>query len=470
MKKLLYTLVFLLATGTLQAQEYMTIARARELALAKNEDIKIAETTIQKSKAEQKAARTNYLPSFSAIAYSLYLKDNYKRDMYLPTATPNLTTGKLDPNIMVNPSTGQPIIGADGNPIFNMYAYMPIDISLQGAYMAGVMVEQPLFTGGKIIAGNKMATIGVEMAEENLQLKKSNAIAEVDNAYWIYVSVQSKVKLAESSEYMLKNLLERVQNAYNAGLATRNDVLKVQVEYDKAILNLQKAKSGLAITRMSLCRVTGLAFDTQIVTDSIISIPADIALQLGNEKISNRPEYKLLEQKIFLEEQRIKTACAEFLPVAGISAGYIYTGGVKLNNEVNNQGNLGVMATLKIPLFSWGKGIQKISAAKTEKSIAEYEFQKNTDLMNLEVENAKLNLKDAVLKVQISETGLKQATENLKVSNDNYEVGRELLTDRLIAQTQWEKAYNEVIEAKTEFKLQETEYLRVTSKLNTVGN
>ncbi len=51
------------------------------------------------------------------------------------------------------------------------------------------------------------------------------------------------------------------------------------------------------------------------------------------------------------------------------------------------------------------------------------------------------------------------------MSNDNYEVGKELITDRLIAQTQWEKAYNELIEAKTAYKLRETEYLRVTASL-----
>jgi outer membrane protein TolC len=465
MKKTLYTIIILLGVATLHAQEYMTLERAREMAFVKNEDIKIASAGAQKAKADKAAARTNFLPSISAEATGLYLKDNIVKEMYLPTVTPDITTGELKPNIMINPVTGMPVTGSDGNPLFNMYAYLPLEISLQGACMAGIKMEQPLFTGGKILAGNKMADIGVEMSAENIQLKKMSAISEVDNAYWLYVSVQSKVKLAASSVEMLRSLLDRVQNSYEAGLATRNDVLKVQVEYDNASLNLQKAKSGLELTRMSLCRITGLDFTTQIVTDTVIIISDDILQQYGSEDVTLRPEYRLLEKSVALEEQRVRTVLADYLPLIGISAGYNYIDGIKINSIDYSQDNINVMAMVKIPLFNWTEGKQKVASAKAVESMKEYELEKNTGLLRLEIENAKLNLRDAALRIEISESGLKQAGENLKISNDNYLVGRELLTDRLIAQTQWEKANNEVIEAKTAYKMQETEYLRVTAKL-----
>ncbi len=465
MNRLIYTIVMLCISITTYTQEYMTLERARELALSKSEDIKIAVAMAEKANAEKKAARTNYLPSISAEATGMYKPDNIETELYLPTLTPDATTGELTPNVMVNPATGTPVMGADGNPVFNMYAYLPLEVSLKGVYMADITLEQPIFTGGKIIAGNKMADIGVEITEENIQMKRMNAISEVDNAYWLYISVQSKVKLAQSSVDMLNELLKRVKISNEAGLASQNEVLKVQVEYDKATLNLQKAKSGLELTRMSLCRVTGLDFSTQIVTDSTIVISDNILQQYGSEDVTNRPEYKILEKNIALEEQRIKTVRADYLPSAGISAGYNYMGGIEINSEDFHQDGINIMASVKIPLFNWTEGKQKIASAKAERSIKEFEFEKNVGLLRLEIENAKLNLKDAALRIEISERALEQANENLRVSNDNYGVGKELLTDRLIAQTQWEQAFNTVIEAKTAYKLQETEYLRVTAKL-----
>ncbi len=465
MKKLLYTAVMLTMTIALQAQEFMTLERARELALSKNEDIKIANATEQKYMADQKAARTNYLPSISADATGMYMHDKIEQELYLPTYTTDLTTGTLSPNVAINPATGDVIMSADGIPVFNEYAYLPLEVSLRGAYMAGLTIEQPLFTGGKIIAGNKMADIGVEMAEENIQLKRMDAISEADNSYWMYVSVQSKVQLAEKSVDMLKGLLDRVENSYNAGLVNRNEVLKVQVEYDDARLNLQKAKSGLELTRMSLCRVTGLDFNTPIVTDTTILFSKEIFSLFGTEDVTSRPEYKILEKNIELEEQRIKTVRADYLPTVGMSAGYNYIGGIEMNSENYSQDGFNIMASVSIPLFKWTEGKQKIASAKTQKSIQQYELEKNDGLLRLEIENAKLNLQDAALQIEISESALVQANENLKISNDNYKVGRELLTDLLIAQTQWEKAYNAVIESKSAYKLQETEYLRVTAGL-----
>ncbi|MFV0346207.1 MAG: TolC family protein [Bacteroidales bacterium] len=465
MKKIIYTIVLLFVITATQAQEYMTLARVRELALSKNEDIKIAEATAEKSLADQKAARTNYLPSASIDATAMYRHSKVEFEQYLPTYTPDLSTGELTPNVVIDPSTGSVVTGADGVPLFNMYAYMPLEISLRGAYLANIQLEQPVYTGGKITAGNKMSDIGVEMSEDNIQLKKLNTVSEADNAYWLYVSVQSKVKLARSSVEMLDSLLTRVNNSYDAGLVSRGEVLKAQVEYDKARLNLQKAKSGLELTRMSLCRITGLDFDTPITTDSSIIISDDILQQANKEDITKRPEYRLLTKGVELEEQRIKTARADYLPELGVSAGYGYLGGIELNSNKYSQGSLNLMASIKIPLFNWGEGKQKIESAKAVKATKEYELTKNADLLRLEIERAKLNLQDALLRIKISESGLDQAAENLRISNDNYEVGREPLTDRLIAQTQWEKAYSELIDAKTSYKIEETEYQRVTATL-----
>ena len=453
------------AAAGVQAQEFMTLQRARQLALEQNEDIKIAEVTAQKSTYDQKAARTNYLPTLSAQLSGLYLKDNLQTELYLPTVSPDLTTGQMKPNVAVNPATGQPIVGSDGNPVFNMYAYMPIEISLHGAYMAGITAEQPLYTGGKIMAGNKMADIGVQMSQENILLKRSGTNSEADKAYWQYVSVQSKVALAQSNVELMQRLVERVQNAFEVGKITRNEVLKVQVESDKAVMNLQKAKNGLELSRMSLCRVTGLSFDTQIVTDSLIAVSDSAALPAASADVSQRSEYKLMQQNIALEEQRIKTVRADYLPTVGVSAGYNYVGGVEINSTKYSKGNMSLMASVKIPLFSWTEGKQKIASAQTMKQIKEYELEKNTSLMQLEIENAKFSLSDAALRVEMAQIALLQAEENLRVSNDNYEVGRELLTDRLMAQTQWQMASNELIESQTAYKLQETEYLRVTAGL-----
>ncbi|MDD4107896.1 MAG: TolC family protein [Prolixibacteraceae bacterium] len=447
-------------------QETMTLRQAREMALRQSETLKMADKQIEKAGIQKEAARTLRLPSFSATATGIYQDKDFAMELTLPTQTPNLQTGELEPNIMIHPVTGEPVTGPDGNPVFNMYAWMPLNVSLSGTYLAGVALEQPVYTGGKINAGNKMADLGIEMAGENKTLQRMNTIAEADNAYWTYISVFQKVKLARQAVEMLAELVEKAADAHEVGMSNRNDLLKAQVEYNNARLNLQKAQNGLELSRMNLCRITGLPFSTAIsAADTIFTVNPPAGISTDNEIFTQRPEYRLLEKNIDMQVQQIKLAKADFLPTAGIQAGYNHIGGVEFSGTEFSNSSLNVLASVKIPLFHWGEGMKKINSAKIDKEITELEMEKNKQLMQLEAEQSSLNLQLAWERIQMNETFLQQAEENLRVTRDNHEVGMETITGLLIAQTQWQEAFSELIDSKTDFKIKETAWLKATGKL-----
>jgi len=166
-----------------------------------------------------------------------------------------------------------------------------------------------------------------------------------------------------------------------------------------------------------------------------------------------------------MQEQNIRMARADFLPTAGFQAAYTHIGGIKLSETDFSNTSLNVLASVKIPLFHWGEGIKKIKAAKIDKEIQELELEKNSDLLQLETEQARLNVMLAWERIQMSETALAQAEENLRVTQDNYEVGMETITELLMAQTSWQKAFSEWIDSKTDYKMKKTAWLKSTGKL-----
>lgn len=468
MKKIITILLFSMLIYTMQgtAQEQMTLQQAREMALKKNENLKIAGKYLEKTKAQKAAVKTMRLPAFSAMGMGIYQNKDIEIELILPTQVPNPMTGQLEPNLMIDPSTGYPVMGSDGNPVFNMYAWLPLNISLSGAYVAALMLEQPFYTGGKISAGNKMANIGIEMADENIELERMNTVAALDNAYWTHISVQQKVKLAQQAVEMLTELVQKANNANEIGMSNRNDLLKAQVEHNNAKLNLKKAKNGFELSRMNLCRLTGLPLNAEITAmDTTVTVEPLAELALKVETISRRPEYQLLKKNVAMQEQNIRMARADFLPTAGFQAAYTHIGGIKLSETNFSNSSMNVLASVKIPLFHWGEGIKKIKAAKIDKEIKELELEKNTELLQLEAEQARLNVKLAWESIQMSETAVAQAEENLRITQDNYEVGMETITELLIAQTSWQKAYSEWIDAKTDYKIKETEWLKSIGNL-----
>jgi outer membrane protein TolC len=314
-----------------------------------------------------------------------------------------------------------------------------------------------------------MADIGIQMGAENIELQQMNTVAEADNAYWTYISVNEKVKLARQAVEMLTEIVETARNSYEVGMVGRNDLLKAEVELNNVKLDLQKALNGLEISRMNLCRVTGLPFSTPVVaTDTVIDVQEPVTLQPAGETVDLRPEFRLLQGNIALQEQKIRLARAEFLPTAGIQAGYSHIAGIEFSDKEFSNTSLNVLASVKIPLFHWGRGIKKISAAKIDKEISELELEKNRQLLELETEQALLNLELGWERVQMAKTALEQAEENLRVARDNYETGMETISEFLRAQTQWQQAYSELIDSKTDFKIKETVWLKATGRLREV--
>ena len=464
-KQIIPSLAIILSATLITAQEQMSLQRYRELALQHDEDVRMAGMQLEKAKAERAVARTYRLPSISASGTGAYLHNDFDYELTLPTMRPNLQTGMLEPNIMVNPQTGEPIIGTDGNPLFNMYAWMPLSLSIKGAYTAGLMLEQPVYTGGKINAGTRLAKIGMEMAGENIGLQKENTLLEADRAYWNFVAVGEKVQLAQHAVDMLSKIVEVAQNSVEVGLAHQNDLLKARLEYSNALLSLREAQNGLELSRMNLCRIAGLPLEASIVaTDTVIAVKKNPFTE-GKESIQNRPEFRMLEKSIKMHDQQIKMAKADFLPTGGVQAGFRYIGGIELGPEKISSSGLSVMASVKIPIFHWGEGSNTIKSARIDKEIKGLELEKNKQLMQLEMEQARLNLQVAFERIQLNELALEQAEENMRITRDNYEVGMQTLSDYLMSQTQWQEVYSNLIDAKTSYKIQETVWQKASGQL-----
>lgn len=415
-----------------QKELLLTQAECRELALQHNEELQKATHGLQQAELDKDIAFSAYLPKFDGMASGTYM--------------------------------------------FPDMDMMGMELQMRGMYLAGISVIQPLYAGGKIMAGNKLARIGRKSAAENLRKTRMDVMAEADKAYWNYIAVKQKVRMLETYQIQMDTLYRQVETAVKAGMGTDNELLRINAKRSEISYQLQKARNGTDLCRMALCHTLGENLDTQpIPIDTLIQVTAPTRL---DESIALRPELKLLEQQVAAREQQIKVVRGDILPQIGLSAGYAYYGNIKLNGmTADPQGNyipftqklddgIGlVMASVSIPLFHWGEGLKKVKRAKLDLLNAQLDLQQNTRLLNIETRQAIQNLTDGYNMVQTAQAGSEQAEENLRVMRDRYTNGLSTLTDLLDAQSQWQQAESNRIEALTQYKIYETEYLRCTGRL-----
>lgn len=468
--KYLISILLFVACGTVHGQVYLNLEKCREMALESSKKMAIAAKQEEKAGFDQKSYRANFLPKISATGLYAYMqkKTSFTIDGgYLPTYLPG-ADGKLYPNLYLDPTTKLPVMGPDGLPVFSQYAFMPdieLELGLRGVYSAGVMLEQPVYMGGKVRSAYRMATIGKEMAELNKAYSRAEVILEADEAYWQYLRVVELVVSAQKFKAVVGELVRNLNDAYEAGMASRNDLLKAQVRENEADLMLQKAENGKALAGMNLCRVIGIdLYATLDVRDTLHETVTPGVIQSG-EGVQQRPEYNLLEKEVELKQRQVALTRSDFLPELGVAASYGYSGGITLNGQSADVASFMAMASLKIPIYHWGEGRGKVRAMKAEQEMSQLKKEELSQMMLLEIARARYNIEDSRSRVQLTRKSLEQAEENLSSSKNQYEVGMETITNYLEAQAQWQKAWSDWIDAKTELRLSETRYLKATGRL-----
>jgi len=468
--------LLLLTTVTTLAQpqkRFLTLEQCRAIALDSSAILRNAQLTEEKTDLDRKAVITNFLPKFSGYGLYLWTSDSFDYD-FSGGALPVYKNvyGNLVPDLMKDAAGN--IVYNNGIPVFNQYAIIPpmtLSVDLANTFTAGVSVTQPVFMGGKIISGYRMAALGTEMAKLNSELKAEEVTVSVDEAYWMYVKTCRLLEAAESFDSTVTEVYRFVEDAIDVGMATSTDLVKVEVQRNNAALAVAKARNGKRLSMMNLCHILGLPLTTEIevdqsgfTLDSTAVIPESIAL--GSDSIENRADYRLLAGQAELKRRNVDFVRSDFLPQLGVMASYGYSYGLKLMDEtLLNQAGFTVMATLKVPIFAWGEGYLKIKSAKKEYEMAQNELERLSGMMELEKAKNSYAVSEAALQVRLAESSLRSAENNLKVCRDQYELGMETIVNVLEAQSQWNKCSCDYISAVADYKLSCTKYLKSIGRL-----
>ena len=446
------------------AQDTLTLARCREMALAHNKQIAIAAQNQDKASALVKAYRANFLPKVSATGLAYYSGTDH--NLQVPVGDVQL----FDPDQLAAgiPPTLQPIMG-QLKPMLDQFATVSIPdlnlaLNMNNSYLAGVQAVQPLYMGGKVVAGYKMAKAGKDLSELNRHLTEAEVIVQADEAYWMYVRACELKKSAEKYREVVAELQRVVDNAQAVGLKSQNDAMKVQVKLNEADLQLLRADNGVRLARMNLCHVAGMPLLSEVTLPATFDDNPPLTDTAAD--ITTRPEYAMLGKQIEMKQQERNLTRSDFLPRVGVTGAYRYAYGLRLNDQVMlRDGGFSAMVSVSIPLWQWGEGINKVKAAQTDIKIMQLQREDATEQMQMEALQTLNAYEEARMEVRLTTQSLAQAEENLQTSRHHYEAGMETLADYLEAQTLWQKAACDLINARATLRLSETRYLKAAGRL-----
>lgn len=452
------------------------------MALRNNKTLSASRLQLDMAHYKVKAAKTKYLPHVSALGgYELtsreisLLSDDQKASL---SSAGTHATGALHSDLSsalsglaqqgaISPELANGLgnlfgqVGSKLGSVVDGVGQKVVDAlhtDTRQMYTISVMLTQPIYMGGGIIAANRMAKIGEEMAANNIEATTQSTLHSIDQAYWLVVSVHHKKQLAESYLEVVKKLDNDVQKMIAEGVATRADGLKVAVKVNEAEMSLTQAENGLALSKMLLCQLCGLPVENDVHLEDEESTDLVTTTNVENTDNSvameNRPELKLLDNALDLSRQSTKLVRAAFLPQVILTGGYMASNPNLFNGferKLSGVWNVGVV--VRVPLWNWMEGTYKVRASKIASSIVQLERDEISEKIELQVSQCKFKVNEANRRLTLARKNVENAEENLRCANVGFKEGVLQTTDVMAAQTAWLQAQSQKIDAEIDVRL-----------------
>jgi outer membrane protein TolC len=449
---------------SVHAQDIISLEKCKALALENNSKAQNSQLSLEAARQTKKEAFTKYFPSISGTGTG-FIANRAMMSMEMDVSSmmaPMMSA--FSPAIEWAMTQGAPI-DPDVLEALNNGDPMKIE-ALKKGVIGAVMAMQPIFAGGQIINGNKLAKIGVEVAELQKTMSDDEITLTVEQYYWQIVALEEKTKTIAEAEILLNRVHTDVKNAMDAGLINRNDLLKVELKQNELESGKLKLANGLKLIKMVLSQFIGLSSNDFEVDKSLIE---NVSLTLNTRTdhssvLQQRTEYRLLEKSIKVGELQVKMETGKHLPTVAVGAGWNYMSFDKGSSSAMKQDFGMVFATVSVPISDWWGGSYAIKKQKLQVKIAENDKRNAEEMLLIQMQQLWNDVEEAAQQVQLADKAIASALENVRLNTDYYEAGTSLLTDLLDAQNTLQQARDQHTEAATLYCVRLAKYRQVTGQ------
>lgn len=332
--------------------------------------------------------------------------------------------------------------------------YASVDARLQmleGGTLLSAMAVQPIYAGGRIVNGNRLAELGVQAAELKLAMTTDEVNLNTQEYYWRVVSLHAKVATLRQAMLLLDTLERDASAAVKAGVIEKNDLLKVRLKKNELQASEIQLRNGIQLATMALCQYVGIPYneDADYRFDPVPTLPHFSILNSQLSTPDSRTEAQLLDLAVRAADLQKKMTLGESLPQLAVGATSFY------QNFMGNgmQGNALLFATLSIPVTSWWETSHQVRKADLQRQQALAQRNDLVEQMALQNRQAWNEANEAYTQIAVHRQAVDLARENLAEVQNYYKAGLQGMSDLLEAQTLLTQAQNNLTDQYITFQL-----------------
>ena len=423
------------------AQKPITLEQAIELSLKNNKDIEQARLEVERAEAELRQERAALYPTLDLTSGL-----SYGSDLFLDNITEQRIDQLTEEAAENNPNLSEEEAREQAEDRFTDISTTSFDFN------GGLGINYDIYNGGRRGASIRAARKQLRSTELNLETVVEQNRFETSRDYYNLQNSDAQVEIQEAAVEDASQTLRDAQLLERAGLGTRFDVLRAEVELAQARQRLTTAIANQNISRRQLAETLSVSHSTDLTTADAIEEAGTWNLELADtivQAFKNRAELEqLLLQREINQEQRT-IALSATRPTLSANVNYTTSDNFEDDFDINDQYTVGL--NLQWRLFDAGAARAGADRAEADAEISETQFADRRNQIRFAVEQAYFQLESNQNNIGTATKEVELAQESLRLARLRFQAGVGTQTDVIEAQTQLTTARGNLLSSITDY-------------------
>lgn len=302
---------------------------------------------------------------------------------------------------------------------------MRMSIDFTKDYQMGFSFGLPLYAGGRLTAGYRMANFGLKASQESVRLSEQETVLEAKRAFYGYLLAKEFSAVADEGLRLAEDFMKNVKNLYEVGMASKFDLLRSEVQAANLKPQAIRARNSVEVAALGLKTVCGIELDTPVeVKGELAAPPLDAeARDVVAEALAQRPELRQLDYQRSMAGESLKIARGSVLPTLAIGGQYNVWGDALKFRKGTWQNYYTVSLSLTLPIFDGFESRARIGQSKAALRELDWTRKGLSEAIAFEVRRAVLSLNQARETLLSQERNVEQAREAVRIAELNYAEG-----------------------------------------------
>ena len=321
----------------------------------------------------------------------------------------------------------------------------------EDATASSLMLDVPLYSGGAIRAGQKIARAGLQATKSKSEQTKQDTVLELVKTYMTLLGTQWLVILGKEHVKAFDLQLELVEARISAGAAVVSERLRVEMAREEARERLIRFENGRrrSAAALNLTMATPIEEDRAAVDPEVFCTLDENPSQAFIRARLHHPQLKQVLASVRIKAQELTTAKAKLLPTVGLNVTYGDASPMFASDDSSTQ----VLLAAQASLFKGGSLRAKVREARHHLKAAQEQAQFTERRIRFQIVQAHLDVNEAWKRIGVTRRAMASATENARITAERYRSGAAIVLELVDAQVSLLSARTSVLNALIDYAI-----------------